>query len=133
MEITVIRKWKTEKSSIGELSINGVFECYTLEDKERNPKEKKVYGKTAIPKGKYEIAITFSNNFKTYLPLLLNVPNYEGVRIHPGNTDADTLGCILVGSGKGKDVITESRKAFSAVFKKMQAVAKKEKIFITIK
>ncbi|MDX1956921.1 MAG: DUF5675 family protein [Leptospiraceae bacterium] len=133
MEITVSRKWKTEKSSIGELSINGIFECYTLEDIERNPKEKKIYGMTAIPKGKYEIAITFSNKFQTYLPLLLKVPNYEGVRIHPGNTDADTLGCILVGLGKGKDMITESRKAFSVLFKKMQAVAKKEKIFITIK
>jgi Family of unknown function (DUF5675) len=116
MEITVSRKWKTEKSSI-----------------DRNPKEKKIYGMTAIPKGKYEIAITFSNKFQTYLPLLLKVPNYEGVRIHPGNTDADTLGCILVGLGKGKDMITESRKAFSVLFKKMQAVAKKEKIFITIK
>ena len=133
MELTVIRKTKTEKSSIGELLINGVFECYTLEDKERSPKEKKVFGQTAIPKGRYEVIINFSNNFQTYLPLLLKVPNFEGVRIHPGNTNADTLGCILVGSGIGNNLITNSRKAFNALFKKMQAVAKKEKIFITIK
>lgn len=133
MELIVTRKWKTEKSSIGELLINGAFECYTLEDRERGTKEKKVFGSTAIPLGRYEIAITFSNNFQTYLPLLLKVPGYEGVRIHPGNTDADTLGCILVGCGKGKDLISESRKAFNSLFKKMKAVSKKEKIFITIK
>jgi hypothetical protein len=129
MELVLKRLIKTEKSTIGELSINGAFECYTLEDAERISK---VYGRTAIPKGQYEVIINYSNRFKQYMPLLLNVPDYEGVRIHSGNTANDTLGCILVGQKKGVDVIGASRLAYKALFNKMKAVEKKEKIFITI-
>ncbi len=129
MELVLKRLIKTEKSTIGELSINGSFECYTLEDAERISK---VYGRTAIPKGQYEVIINYSNRFKQYMPLLLNVPDYEGVRIHSGNTANDTLGCILVGQKKGVDVIGASRLAYKALFNKMKAVEKKEKIFITI-
>lgn len=129
MELVLKRLIKTEKSTIGELSINGSFECYTLEDAERISK---VYGRTAIPKGRYEVIINYSNRFKQYMPLLLNVPDYEGVRIHSGNTANDTLGCILVGQKKGVDVIGASRLAYKALFNKMKAVEKKEKIFITI-
>ena len=129
MELVLKRLIKTEKSTIGELSINGAFECYTLEDAERISK---VYGRTAIPKGQYEVIINYSNRFKQYMPLLLNVPDYEGVRIHSGNTANDTLGCILVGQKKGVDVIGARRLAYKALFNKMKAVEKKEKIFITI-
>lgn len=129
MELVLKRLIKTEKSTIGELSINGSFECYTLEDAERISK---VYGRTAIPKGQYEVIINYSNRFKQYMPLLLNVPDYEGVRIHSGNTANDTLGCILVGQKKGVDVIGASRLAYKALFNKMKTVEKKEKIFITI-
>lgn len=129
MELTLKRLTRTEKSTIGELHINGAFECYTLEDAER---ASKVYGRTAIPKGRYEVMINYSNRFKQYMPLLLNVPNYEGVRIHSGNTDADTLGCVLVGQAKGVDVIGASRAAYKALFAKLKQVEKKEKIFITI-
>ena len=129
MEPVLKRLIKTEKSTIGELSINGSFECYTLEDAERISK---VYGRTAIPKGQYEVIINYSNRFKQYMPLLLNVPDYEGVRIHSGNSSKDTLGCVLVGQKKGVDVIGASRLAYKALFDKMKAVEKKEKIFITI-
>lgn len=129
MELLLKRLVKTERSTIGELSINGAFECYTLEDAER---VSKVYGRTAIPKGRYEVIINYSNRFKQYMPLLLNVPNYEGVRIHSGNTSEDTLGCILVGQKKGVNVIGASRLAYKALFGKMKAIEKKEKIFITI-
>lgn len=118
MKITVKRLYKTNTSTIGELLIDGVFECYTLEDVER---EVKVKSETAIPKGTYKVIINQSNRFKRLLPLLLNVPNFEGVRIHSGNSNHDTEGCILVGQTRGKDYIGKSRKAFDKLFKKMQA------------
>ena len=133
MEIELRRKWKTENSTIGELFINGVYECYTLEDKERPEKAKKVFGKTAIPVGRYEIVINYSNAFKTFLPLLLNVKGFLGIRIHSGNTEHDTLGCILVGSRKAENQIMNSRLAFNDLFKKLTIAAKKEKIYITVK
>lgn len=118
MKIQIKRLYKTENSTIGELTIDGIFECFTLEDKERPVKIK---GETAIPKGTYKVIINQSNRFKKLLPLLLNVPNFEGVRIHPGNTNHDTEGCILVGKTMSKDFIGQSRKAFEKLFKKMQA------------
>lgn len=117
MLITVKRLYKGENSIIGELSIDGVFECFTLEDLERPVKIK---GETAIPRGTYKVIINQSRRFKRLLPLLLNVPNFEGVRIHPGNTNHDTEGCILVGKTRSKEYIGQSRKAFDKLFKKMQ-------------
>lgn len=130
MNLTLKRTTRTGNSTIGELFVNGAFECYTLEDIER---EQKVRGKTAIPRGNYEIVISFSNRFQKYLPLVLNVPNFAGVRIHPGNCPADTEGCILVGRTTGTDFIGESRKAFTALFTKMRAVEKQEKIYLEIR
>src|SRR6185436_11982224 len=129
MELKLIRKTFTDNSTIGELSVNGVFECFTLEDKVRPVKIK---GETAIPAGTYEVAVTFSNKFQKFLPLLLDVPNFEGIRIHTGNTPKDTLGCILVGQGKGADSISASRLAFATLFDKIQAVVRTEKVFIEI-
>ena len=126
MEIKIKRLHRTEHSTIGELSIDGVFECFTLEDKER---EVKIKGETAISKGNYKVIINRSNRFKRLLPLLLNVPNFEGVRIHSGNSNHDTEGCILVGRTRSQDFIGQSRKAFDRLFKKMQ---KAENITITI-
>jgi len=117
MLITVKRLYKTENSTIGELLVDGLFECFTLEDKER---EVKIKGETAIPKGTYKVIINESNRFKRELPLLLNVPNFEGVRIHSGNTNHDTEGCILVGQSRNKNYIGQSRKAFDKLFKKMK-------------
>jgi len=117
MVITIKRLYKTDVSVIGELLINGVFECFTLEDVERKVKIK---GETAIPKGTYKIIINESNRFKRLLPLLLDVPGFEGVRIHSGNSNHDTEGCILVGQTRNKNYIGQSRKAFDKLFKKMQ-------------
>lgn len=118
MQITVKRLYKTDTSTIGELLIDGVFECFTLEDAERKVKIK---AETAIPKGSYKVIINESNRFKRLLPLLLNVPDFEGVRIHSGNSNHDTEGCILVGQTRNKNYIGQSRKAFDKLFKKMQA------------
>lgn len=126
MVIHIKRLYNTENSTIGEMTIDGVFECFTLEDKERPVKIK---SETAIPKGTYKVIINMSNRFKKLLPLLLNVPNFEGVRIHPGNSNHDTEGCILVGRTRSKDYIGQSRKAFDSLFLKMQ---KAKQITLTI-
>jgi hypothetical protein len=129
MDLRVKRLEFSDDSTIGELSVDGQFECYTLEDKVRSVKIK---GKTAIPAGQYEVVINFSQRFQKPLPLLLNVPNFEGVRIHPGNIPANTEGCILVGDTKGVDCIGQSRIAFARLFEKMKTATETQKIFIEI-
>jgi len=129
MILELKRKIFTDDSTIGELSIDGEFVCFTLEDKVRDVKIKAI---TAIPYGKYEVIINFSNRFQKYMPLLLNVPNYAGVRIHAGNTKHDTEGCILVGSSKSLNFIGGSRVTFASLFTRMKKLEKKEKIFINI-
>lgn len=129
MELKVLRNELTARSTIGELHVDGKFECYTLEDAVRPVKIK---GVTAIPAGVYEVVVNFSQRFQRPLPLLLGVPNFDGVRIHAGNTDADTEGCLLVGKSKAADFIGGSRAAFDALFPKIQHAAMREKIFIEI-
>jgi hypothetical protein len=129
MELQVKRIDLTDESTIGELSLNGQFECYTLEDKVRPVK---IAGKTAIPAGRYEMIINFSQRFRRELPLLLNVPDFEGVRLHPGNTDEDTEGCILVGETKKTNFVGDSKPAFDRLFPKLKAASGKEKIYLEI-
>lgn len=76
--------------------------CDTLEDKFRgnNLKNKKVYGETCIPEGLYSVKMTYSAKFKKELPEILDVPYFEGVRIHSGNVPEHSLGCILCGENK---------------------------------
>ncbi len=142
MLIKVTRNEFTNNTTIGGLSINGKWICYTCEDKDRGlnfqmlPEEIrqiKVYGKTAIPYGTYDLIINMSNRFQRELPLLLNVPGFEGIRIHAGNTSEDTHGCILLGNARGLDAVYESRAAmnlFMTILKK--AIDEKEEITITI-
>ena len=122
MVLTVVRKWRTGDATIGELYVNGSFECYTLEDpvREGDIFQVKLPGETAIPAGPYPIELTLSPRFKEVLPLIIDVPNFEGVRIHAGNTAADTAGCILVGKERDADDIRESRAALQALLAKMR-------------
>lgn len=143
MELKLVRNTLTEKTTIGELFINNSTEreCYILEDKDRGLqssmdletiKSIKVYGETAIPKGRYEIAVSYSERFKKKLPLLLNVKGYEGIRIHTGNYAKDTHGCLLPARVKGVDAVSESTLAFNQLFAKIEKALKTEKVFITI-
>jgi hypothetical protein len=131
MEMTLKRKPSNEKCTIGELLIEGEHECWTCEDIVR---DKKIYGKTAVPAGRYEVVITYSNRFKRPLPLLLNVPGFEGIRIHPGNTAEDTEGCILPGNSVAPDEfsVLGSRSAFSVLFLKIKSGSEYGKVFLTI-
>jgi hypothetical protein len=142
MELILKRDTFTEISTIGSLSIDGKFECYILEDKDRGLIDTmsiaeivgtKIYGKTAIPYGRYEIDWTMSVRFKVMMPILKNVKGYEGIRIHKGNTEIDSLGCLLCGTKKASNRITESTAATNKLYTKI-AEAKKQgiKIYITI-
>lgn len=131
MNLTLTRKELKEDCTIGELSIDGVFFCYTVEDKDRGLtseiskeeiEKKKIYGITAIPKGTYNMVVNMSNRFKKEMPLLLNVKGFEGIRIHAGNTAVDSLGCILVGLTKTSVGVGYSRLAFI----KLMEILKKE-------
>ena len=129
MKIKLIRKTFTEFSTIGEMLIDDEHFCYTLEDAIR---EVKIKGQTAIPCGTYEIITNYSNRFKKVMPLLLNVQGFEGIRIHSGNTDKDTDGCILVGFEKGIDRIFKSRLAFMAFMQLLKKGLKQGKVRIEI-
>lgn len=142
MEILLQRIAKKAKYTIGKLYINDQYFCDTLEDTDRSLtqsmteqqiKSKKVYGETAIPTGTYRIIISYSNRFKKQMPLLLNVPGFSGIRIHTGNTEKDSLGCILVGKNKAVGKVLESRDTYSKLFSILQKADKKEIIKITIK
>jgi len=117
MKLRLDRAFLTDKSTIGRLFVDDVFQCFTLEDAQREVEGKpvkdwKIHGETAIPKGTYQIIIDYSQRFKKDLPRLLDVPGFEGVRIHSGNGPADTEGCILVGTNYVKDRVNNSRTAF---------------------
>lgn len=153
MELVLDRKWKKDTYTIGVMYVNGVRFSETVEDKDRGLKQsmslveikgKKVYGKTAIPTGTYEIKMTYSPKFalkafgKKYggkVPQIMDVKGYEGVRIHPFNTAADSYGCIAVGRNTVKGMVTQSTEYYYKLMDNyiMPAVKKSEKVTLTIK
>jgi hypothetical protein len=135
MELTLNRIFLGSSATIGELLVNDKHLCDTLEDRVR-PEGEKVYGKTAIPEGTYEVKLTHSPRFKKILPEILNVPNFSGIRIHTGNSSKDTEGCILVGTwdGEKEDWVGNSRIAFDELMALLEgATNNKEKVTITVK
>jgi hypothetical protein len=118
LELEIRRDIYTARCTQGQLLVNGAFECYTLEDRAQPVK---VAGATCIPAGRYAVAINRSPRFQRLLPQLLEVPGFEGVRIHPGNSDADTEGCILVGQTRAENFVGLSRAAFRKLFGKLRA------------
>lgn len=104
--------------TLGRLYVDGLFECWTLEDVVR-PLGQKVKGETAIPFGSYELVIDMSERFGRLMPHILNVPDFSGVRIHSGNTVNDTEGCVLVGCDNLVNKVGRSREAFAALLPKL--------------
>ena len=118
MTLRLIREPSLEGATHGSLYVDGRWACWTLEDVIR---EQKIPGQTAIPPGRYHVLITPSQRFQRDLPLLVDVPGFTGVRIHPGNTVADTEGCILVGKDRQSGRVLQSRVAFEALLAQLQA------------
>lgn len=139
MKVLVKRIHKEPEFTVGTISVDGKPYGFTLEDTVREipgrPVEAwKVQNKTAIPAGTYEVHITTSARFGRQLPILLNVPGFTGIRIHPGNASKDTEGCLLVGSTwGGGDWIANSRKAFNELYAVLLgAWARGEKITLEV-
>lgn len=130
MKLLLQRKTEINNAVLGELFINGKFFCYTLEDKIRDVKIKH---QTCISPGEYKIALTMSQRFKTILPLLLDVPNFTGIRIHAGNTIEDTSGCLLVGTAIKENTLLHSKVALQELINKFKmAIKKKEPLTIKV-
>lgn len=119
MKLTLKREHGTKDYTHGKLYINDVYFCDTIEDQERDVK---VQNETAIPVGTYKVIINMSTRFKKLMPLLLNVPNFAGIRIHSGNTKADTEGCILVGKKLKDGFVGNSRSTFKELMSRLQGV-----------
>jgi hypothetical protein len=138
MLIELKRNPSADGCTLGKLFVDGVFECFTLEDVVREVPGQpvlqwKIPNQTAIPTGTYTLTVDFSNHFQKSLPHILNVPGFDGVRIHSGNTAADTEGCVLVGGKEASTEILNSRDAFGVLFPKIQAaVSRSEHVQLTI-
>ena len=140
MNLVLKRIYLGQDYTIGKLYIDDIYFCDTLEDKVRDINkdgkfgngEIKIHSETAIPYGTYEIRVTYSNHFKRNLPLLLNVSSFEGIRIHRGNTPADTEGCILLGENKIKGKVINSTQYELALTDKLINAQKNNKITIDI-
>lgn len=132
MKLKLIRQDLQPERTLGVLLINDVQECFTLEDTVR-AEGVKVYGKTAIPFGTYKVAIDYSPHFGMNMIHILNVPNFEGIRVHPGTTEADTEGCILVGHIQGKISVGASGLGYAWVLAKVyHAIQNREEVTIEI-
>ena len=143
MELTLIRKHFGDKYTIGKLSIDQVYTCDTLEDVVRDLKdinhdgdfdeegEGKIYGKTAIPCGRYKVIVNLSRKLKRRLPLLLNVPGFSGIRIHGGKNETWSSGCILVGENSIKGQLVNYGYWETRIVQLMDTA--KNNIYITIK
>lgn len=113
--------------TIGQLTINGRAICWMLEDPVREiegrpVEEWKIKGQTAIPRGRYKIERTFSNRFQYTTPQLMDVPGFTGIRIHTGNTAADTEGCLLPGMERREKGVGQSVLAYREVMKWIDAI-----------
>ena len=141
MKLKLERKHFKDTYTIGNLYIDGSFFSNTLEDKNRDVNkngkfdngETKIYGETCIPFGTYKIILTISPKFKRELPRLLNVPSFEGVLIHRGNTAKDSAGCILVGENKAVGKVLNSTPYEERLVKMIKnAISRGEQIIIEI-
>ena len=133
MELILTRIARKAEYTIGRLEDeNGKRICDTLEPTWRDYKggEMKIPKKSAIPEGTYRVVTTYSLRFRKYLPLLVGVPGFEGVRIHAGNTSRDTEGCILVGQNLQVGKVLWSRITLERL---MRLIENEKEIYLTIK
>jgi len=137
MNLLLKRTWPGTGCTIGELLIDGAHECYVCEDTVREVDGMpvgswKIPGQTAIPRGRYEVRLTPSARFKRIMPQVMDVPGFEGIRIHSGNTAEDTEGCLLVGKAKTESSLLTSREEFTALYGKLESALAVGEVWITI-
>lgn len=135
LALRLVRDIEGVSCTHGSLYVNGVFQCYTLEDTDRKMEAggTKVYAQTAVPRGNYKLVLDLSTRFGKIMPHILNVPGFSGIRIHAGNTDKDTEGCILVGTVRTVNAVRNSRIAYGKLMTILEdAFARNEPITITI-
>jgi len=133
MKLYLERDVKTPTFTLGKLHVNGIRQFYTIEDAVRQKngvpvEEWKSKGQTAIPTGTYRIVVNMSNRFKRMLPQLLDVKGFEGIRIHAGNTEKDTEGCILVGTHRTKNGVSNSRFACDVLQAEIERAIKRGEV-----
>ena len=140
MELRVDRYAHLENETIGRFYINDVYQCYTLEDEHR---EVKVKGDTRIPAGRYEVVLRREGGFhmnyaKRFADIhkgmlhVTGVPNFQFILIHVGNTELDTMGCLLVGLTKVGKTIGQSVAAYKKIYPPIAAaLTAGQKVFIT--
>lgn len=141
MKLTLKRIALRSTYTIGKLYIDDAYFCDTLEDTVRDTNksgkfddgEQKVKGKTAIPYGTYEIKWTYSPRFKKYTPQLMNVQSFEGIRVHAGNTSADTEGCLILGENKQVGKVLNSRATINKFYPIIKEACSNGKVTIEIK
>lgn len=142
LHLRVIREPSDGGATLGALYLNDVWQCWTLEDVIREPKDAppmasasgeaidssaldawvrswKVKGKTAIPAGRYDLRLTASARFGRVLPEVVGVPGFIGIRIHPGNTEHDTEGCLLLGTNRTERAVIESKIALQFLMRRL--------------
>jgi len=116
MNITIERKWFTPNSTVGEMSLNSNFFCYTLE-----PRADQSQGKPyCIPAGQYAVTLQMSARFQMITPHVMDVPDFEAIEIHPGNYPQDTEGCCLIGSTRKPDFVGNSRATFAQLMPQLE-------------
>ena len=141
MEFVLIREGVTapiegEKFTRGKLFLNGMYLCETLEDEDRRLEcgGEKCTTVTAIPRGTYELETSMSKRFGKILPMVKDVPEFAGVRIHGGNHAEDSEGCILVGKVRTSYGIAQCPETVSYSTAAIQAAEfRKEKVTLTVK
>ena len=126
LELLLKRKIHNENSTEGNMLVDNNWFCHTIEDKVRaKPNEwkssLKVYAKTAIPYGRYRVLVTYSNRFKRQLTAVLDVPDFEGIRIHNGVSETSSAGCIIVSYKANKGSLVNDRKAMNDLCDMVQA------------
>ena len=150
MELELKRIARRDTYTIGRLYIDGEYFCDTCEDRDRGLRQdlpvsvnqaRKVRGQTAIPTGRYRVTLGVKSPKYSkkkqyaacngYVPRLINVPAFDGILIHIGNTAADSEGCILVGRNKKVGMVLESTNTFWQLYSRLQEA--KDAIYITIK
>lgn len=149
MELRLERKWKKEKYTIGNLYVDGKFFCNTIEDRDRGLRQdlplsvnqkRKVKNETAIPTGRYRVTLGVKSPKMSqrpaydfcqgYVPRLINVPAFDGILIHIGNTERDSAGCIIVGENKVKGKVINSTETFHRLYDVLKKAT--GNIYITI-